>query len=228
MLTAGLMTQTDFVLDAGRDTTMLMVVVSSLPQTLKDQPCKDARSGTGTPKPVLNAQTGGTSMLMASVLKSQLSAPLTMPTEHALDATVDSTLITESAKSLLVNPSLMPDATPGKMESAKLAQKTGSSTQTTSAESSTTNARLTTSATDGALPATKDTTSPRSWTPTTTSSMSPATSRLQIPLLPLISVAITGKTEPALPAQITGTLTPTMSANPSLTSARVMTLMDAV
>ena len=217
------MAQTDFVPDAGRDTTTLMVLVSSHPQTIKDQPCKDARSGTGTLRPALSAQHGGTLMLMESVPKSQPSAPLTMPTEHALDATVDSTLITESAKSLLVNPSLMPDATPGKMESAKLAQKTGSSTQTTSAESSTTNARLTTSATDGALPATKDTTSPRCWTPTTTSSTSPATSHPPTPLLPLTSVAKTGKTEPALPAQRTGTLTPTMSANPSLTSARVTT-----
>ena len=69
-------------LDAGRDTTMLMEVVSSHPQIPKDQPCKDARSGTGTPKPAQNVLTGGTSTLMEFVLKSQLSVLLMMPTEH--------------------------------------------------------------------------------------------------------------------------------------------------
>ena len=47
---------------------------------------------------------------------------------------MDSPLIMESAKSLLLNQSLTLDATPGKLESAQLALKIGSSIPTMSAE----------------------------------------------------------------------------------------------
>ena len=158
MLTVELTTQTDSVPDAGRDMIMLMEDASSLLQTTKDQLCKDVRSGTGTLKPVLNAQLGGSSTLTESVLKSQLFVPLMMPMELVLDVIVDIISTTEFVNSLLVNQSLMLDATLGKLESALLVLKTGSSTQMVSAELFLINVRLTTSVMDGVLHVIKDTT----------------------------------------------------------------------
>ena len=157
MLTVELTTQTDSVPDAGRDMIMLMEDASSLLQTTKDQLCKDVRSGTGTLKPVLNAQLGGSSTLTESVLKSQLFVPLMMPMELVPDVTVDIISTTEFVNSLLVNQSQMLDATLGKLESALLVLKIGSSTQMVSAELFLINVRLTTSAMDGVLHAIKDT-----------------------------------------------------------------------
>ena len=157
MLTVELTTQTDSVPDAGRDMIMLMEDASSLLQTTKDQLCKDVRSGTGTLKPVLNAQLGGSSTLTESVLKSQLFVPLMMPMELVLDVIVDIISTTEFVNSLLVNQSQMLDATLGKLESALLVLKIGSSTQMVSAELFLINVRLTTSAMDGVLHAIKDT-----------------------------------------------------------------------
>ena len=143
-----------------------------------------------------------------------------MPMEPVPDATVDSPLIMESAKSLPLNQSLMLDATPGKLESAQLAQKIGYSIPTMSAEQFPTNVRLTTSAMDGVLHATKDMTSLKSLMPTTMSSMLLATSLLLTLLLLLILVAKLGKMELVLPAQPTGTLMPMESANLSLISVK--------
>ena len=93
---------------------------------------------------------------MEFVLKFQLFVPLTMPTEPVLDATVDTTLTTESVSSLLSNQSLMPDVTLGTTEFVKLALKTLSSTQMESAELSQINAELMTLPMDGAQLVTQD------------------------------------------------------------------------
>ena len=63
--------------------------------------------------------------------------------------------------------------------------------------------------------------------PTTMSLVEPATSPHPTLLLLLTLVAKLGKMELVLPAHSTGTLMLMVSVNPSLTSARVMTLMDA-
>jgi hypothetical protein len=62
--------------------------------------------------------------------------------------------------------------------------------------------------------------------PTTMSLEELATSPPQTLLLLLTSVAKLGKMELALPAHSTGTLMPMVSANPSLTSVRVMNPTD--
>ena len=154
--------------DATEDMTTSMEDVSSPPQITLDLLCKDVKSGIGTLKLAQNVPHSGISMLMEFVLKFQLFVPLTMPTEPVLDATVDTTLTTESVSSLLSNQSLMPDVTLGTTEFVKLALKTLSSTQMESAELSQINAELMISQTDGVLLVMPDMTSLMFSMPTTT------------------------------------------------------------
>ena len=109
-------------------------------------------------------------------------------------------------------PPLIPDARPGKMEPALLAQPTGTLIPITSVNPSLIFARVTMLLTDNVSPATLD----------MTSSMEPANSLLPTLLLPLILDAIPGRMESVLPVLKIGHSMLTMFANPFLIHARLM------
>ena len=65
--------------------------VNSLPSTMPSPQISDVPNGTGTTKPVSNAQRTGSSMLTVFALLSVITVPLMMPLELVLDASKDMT-----------------------------------------------------------------------------------------------------------------------------------------